>query len=332
MIRHDLTLAEQHAIGLAIDGLTGLAMAAGDAALVEHAVLAAHAMPRTLRELMVVAVRLREEEAALLLTGYLVSDADLGPTPGHWDQVPLVLLTRHDAYLLLIASLLGDVFGWTSQQDGQMVQNVLPIRGHEDIQISSNSSATLSWHVEDGWCSFMPDYVALLCLRNPDAAVTRYVDVSRLPISEKDRRLLGEPVFRFSSDYSHMPEQGQGDMAGQFEFGQPTVPGELMPVLSGDLADPYVRLDADFLDAPPGSPHADALARLYALIESHAVNVVLAPGDLLVLDNRRAVHGRAPFRARFDGTDRWLKRCYITRDPRQSRSMRSGASGRLLRS
>jgi hypothetical protein len=60
MIRHDLTLAEQHAIGLAIDGLTGLAMAAGDAALVEHAVLAAHAMPRTLRELMVVAVRLRE--------------------------------------------------------------------------------------------------------------------------------------------------------------------------------------------------------------------------------------------------------------------------------
>ncbi len=38
--------------------------------------------------------------------------------------------------------------------------------------------------------------------------------------------------------------------------------------------------------------------------------VALRPGDLLVLDNRRAVHARTAFTPRFDGTDRWLQRVY----------------------
>ena len=37
-------------------------------------------------------------------------------------------------------------------------------------------------------------------------------------------------------------------------------------------------------------------------------------GEVLVLDNYRAVHGRRAFRPRFDGTDRWLKRISV-REP-----------------
>lgn len=36
-----------------------------------------------------------------------------------------------------------------------------------------------------------------------------------------------------------------------------------------------------------------------------------APGDLTLIDNDVAVHGRIPFRPRYDGTDRWLKRVLI---------------------
>ena len=32
------------------------------------------------------------------------------------------------------------------------------------------------------------------------------------------------------------------------------------------------------------------------------------------VDNRRAVHGRSEFRARFDGTDRWLQRTFVVDD------------------
>jgi L-asparagine oxygenase len=39
----------------------------------------------------------------------------------------------------------------------------------------------------------------------------------------------------------------------------------------------------------------------------------LQSGDLLVLDNRRCIHGRTSFSARFDGKDRWMLRVYIRR-------------------
>jgi len=42
--------------------------------------------------------------------------------------------------------------------------------------------------------------------------------------------------------------------------------------------------------------------------------VVLSDGDVLVIDNDRAVHGRTPFVPRYDGTDRWLKRALVVRE------------------
>ncbi|WP_399082001.1 hypothetical protein ACGH2B_29630 [Streptomyces sp. BBFR2] len=39
--------------------------------------------------------------------------------------------------------------------------------------------------------------------------------------------------------------------------------------------------------------------------------------DILLIDNHRAVHGRLPFRARYDGTERRLKRICATSDLRR---------------
>ena len=58
----------------------------------------------------------------------------------------------------------------------------------------------------------------------------------------------------------------------------------------------------------------DALAALADAIACSYTSVVLEAGDLLVIDNRRAVHGRSEFRARFDGTDRWLQRTFVVDD------------------
>ena len=47
-------------------------------------------------------------------------------------------------------------------------------------------------------------------------------------------------------------------------------------------------------------------------------------GDLLIVDNRRAVHGRSQFTPRYDGFDRWLQRMSVVRDPIASVSDRRG--------
>lgn len=329
MSGYELSDADRRGTEQVISSLTDLGLPPDDPALLQAAVTYAHELPRGLRE-QLVAQRLREDAGALLVRGLAIADSELGPTPGDWRHRPQGATTRHDAYLLLLTSLLGDVFGWSTQQNGRIIQDVLPIKSDELDQISSNSAVPLSCHVEDGWSEYRPDYVALLCLRNPDRAVTRWVDVSRLPVAAADRALLADPVFLIRSDYSHSQQHNDVSSATAAAFEQVTGHEQLMPILSGDLADPYVRYDADFLDTPVSGPHADALGRLRDLIESSLTDVVLTPGDLLVMDNFRAVHGRAPFRARYDGTDRWLRRVYVTRDLRKSSAMRRGVTGRLL--
>ena len=59
--------------------------------------------------------------------------------------------------------------------------------------------------------------------------------------------------------------------------------------------------------------------------------ITLRPGDAVFVDNHLAVHGRRPFKARYDGTDRWLKRVSVTRDLRRSRALRDTPDSRLLR-
>ena len=57
-----------------------------------------------------------------------------------------------------------------------------------------------------------------------------------------------------------------------------------------------------------------ALTELSAAVERHQRSVILEAGDLLVIDNGLVVHGRSPFPARYDGTDRWLQRAFVVAD------------------
>jgi enduracididine beta-hydroxylase len=59
-------------------------------------------------------------------------------------------------------------------------------------------------------------------------------------------------------------------------------------------------------------------------------HLVLEPGDYVFIDNYRTVHGRKPFKARYDGNDRWLKRTNITKDLRKSRAARISCTDRLI--
>jgi hypothetical protein len=101
-------------------------------------------------------------------------------------------------------------------------------------------------------------------------------------------------------------------------------------VLFGDPARPYIRADPYFMDTPPDPDAARALDHLIAEMDHHIQPVILEPGDYLFLDNHKVVHGRQPFSARYDGTDRWLKRVNITKDLTKSRHYRQPSSPRVI--
>lgn len=68
----------------------------------------------------------REEPGCVVISGHPVDDAVVGPTPGHWNQrsVPSATVDQ-DMLLVLYGALLGDVFGWATQQNGSAFEEGL---------------------------------------------------------------------------------------------------------------------------------------------------------------------------------------------------------------
>jgi Fe(II)/alpha-ketoglutarate-dependent arginine beta-hydroxylase len=314
--------------------------------LLDEAEVIAHELPRRIRKAMRHFRLYEPDEALLVVSGYPVDQEKIGPTPAHWRQRAAENDTyEEDLLLLLLASLLGEPIGWSTQQDGRLVHDILPIKGHEHEQLGSGSEELLTWHVEDAFHPYRGDYLGMMCLRNPDRVPTTFAPVSRVKLTPEQLAVLTGPHFTIRPDESHLPKnRGNGNGNGNGHSPEEQVvlerayrkieqmwsAPEKIPVLFGDPKAPYVRLDPYFMD-PVEHPEAQAaLDALTGQIDAVLEDQVLEPGDFCFIDNFQAVHGRKPFKARYDGNDRWLKRVNVVRDLRKSRDSRLSAASRVL--
>ena len=299
---------------------------AEDPELLFQAPIAARNLPWTVQDYL---NRFRREEwGYAFISGLDQDDRSFGPTPSHWNKVscPSPTLGR-DLLLVLCGALLGDVFGWATQQDGRIVVDVLPIKEHEGQQLGTAADIELCWHTEDAFHPLRPDWVILACIRNPESTPTTIACVDDLVLSRADIRVLFEDRFRILPDNSHLPNYNSGlpnvDFSRIERLLHDSPPIALM---SGDPDKPYIRADESFwCVADPNDTEAmSVLRRLSAEIRRNLRELRLKPADFCFIDNFKAVHGRRPDHPRYDGTDRWLKRVCVTRDLRKSRSERAG--------
>lgn len=270
----------------------------------------------------------REEWGYAHISGHAGDEKGFGPTPSHWNNLPHPSPTLdRDLLLVLYGALLGDVFGWATQQNGRIVHDVLPIRENEGRQLGTAADVELCWHTEDAFHPLRPDWVILACIRNPTATATVVACVDDLVLSKDDVRILFEERFRILPDNSHLPMHNSSASASDFSKIETLLTASpSIALMSGDANRPYLRADESFWAAadPSDTEAIDVLNRLTAEIRRNLREVRLHPGDFFFLDNFKAVHGRRPFVPRYDGTDRWLKRVCVTRDLRKSRSERAG--------
>lgn len=257
---------------------------------------------------------------ACRISGLPVDELTVGPTPAHWQ--PKVQTTHREEILgLLVASLLGDLFCWKAEQDGHLIHDIVPIRQHDGQQMSTSSGEEIWWHTEEAYHPYSADYLGLLCLRSPDPVPTTYATVDSVELSEDQIRVLCEPRFKIRPVASHLTAGGDAELRAQ----------QRAPVLFGSPVAPFIRIDPYFMDRSDEDAEAKAaLDALIAGIDKNLREVALGPGDLCFIDNLKAVHGRRPIHARFDGTDRWLKRINVTRDLRKSRDASNGPGDRAL--
>lgn len=335
----ELTAGEWSEVRDLLDELVARYDSSEDPDLLRRAVVFGHELPRRLRQHLL-DFRLQEPASGLcLLKGYEPDQAAIGLTPEHWKLRARPSSTlREELFLVLVATILGDPIGWSTQQAGYLVHDIFPIAGHEHEQLGSGSEELLTWHVEDAFHPCRGDYIGLMCLRNPYGVATTVGFLDDGALDPEMQRILSEPRFTIRPDESHLPKNRSElhDLTPTLErayrrIEQMNTAPEKIPVLFGDPASPYLRLDPYFMDSLDDDPEAQrALRYLENLLEERLFDLVLEPGQVIFVDNFKAVHGRRPFKARYDGTDRWLKRVNVTRDLRKSRELRESAESRTI--
>ncbi|MGO4249043.1 hypothetical protein AB4Y87_17655 [Paenarthrobacter sp. RAF54_2] len=249
-------------------------------------------------------------EGALLIRN-LPIDEELPPSPktGNYDEswrdVEIASIVQ-----LMVMNILGDVISYADEKQGRIIQDVVPIAGSEDKQENSGT-CLLELHTEDGFHPAKPRFISLLGIRadHDRKAWTLACGIreSLAGLEGGVRATLAMPIFRIRLSSSFV--------------GKANVFSAPMAVLRGSLSDPELCVDFHAMTALT-SDGERALIRLRHALLLNLNGHVLEPGDLLIVDNEKAVHGRTNFTARADGTDRWLRRCFAIPDLRGSTESR----------
>lgn len=225
------------------------------------------------------------------------------------------LLARAQA---IINHAIGHMIAYEAEGDGRLFQDMVPKRTAAVTQTSLGFGVELELHTEQAFSKLKPDWVSLACLSGHDQAKTYVLPVSDLLplLSEAEASLLREPLWVTGVDESFR--------VGGHAFIEGDIRGP-MPILGGSREDPSIVLDQDLMLGT--TDQAEQLfRRLLDLYVLHRRTHVLHPGEVLLLDNRRAVHGRSPFQPRWDGQDRFIVRSFAVRDIRASAHAREPGS------
>jgi Fe(II)/alpha-ketoglutarate-dependent arginine beta-hydroxylase len=334
---HALTPSELEGIEAGIDRLARGFGSVESTEFADACALTAQELPRPVRELAHRFKQMHLQCGAVLLRGVPVDDQRIGPSPRHWDaswRNPPTL--REEVAQCLLTSLLGDIFGWRTQENGRFLRHIVPIEKEQSEQLGGSSTVTLVWHNEEAFHDHRCDFLSLVCYRNEEQAQTILSCIDDVDVDDERWGILSAPRFVVLPDTSHLPEQNVSmhwrldDTA--FErirkmYAQP----EPVPVLSGSRSRPFIQVDEAFMSALPGDAEAPAaydwlLARFY---DCQAA-LVMQPGDMLWIDNKRTVHGRTVYRPNYGPRQRWLRRVNATLNLRHSLPYREAPVARHI--
>ena len=270
-----------------------------------QAAAASFNVPAEVRDAILNFSNVGSETGILVIRGLLVDD-DLVDTPLD-NKSGIGAKTTFAKQQAVLAQLLGTMIAYEAEGNGHLIQDMVPNPKLATTQQSQGSKVELEAHTEQCFSAYKPDYVILGALRGDPQALTYAFSgrkISKL-FSPEEVAKLRQPLWATTIDESFQPYIPNPDaVRGPF------------PILNGPDDDPYVLVDQDLMHGIT----ADAQKLLEKVVQVYIENRDahnLQPGDLLMLDNLRAMHGRSMYSPRFDGKDRFIARGFVVRDRRR---------------
>lgn len=250
----------------------------------------------------VISLREVESPGYCVING-LPIDEEVPPTPSlasGYDVCAAVPVAC--SVLLGMIRILGEPISFYGEYDGSSICSVMPTADSVD-SVSSHGSRYLPMHTETVHLyPFSPSVVGLYCIRGDSLGEARTLLVTAadlVALCPADLlATLRKPLFWVRSPRSFGANQL---ICGPVSF------------LDGPDSHPEIRSEMTDMQGLT-SEARDALSRVHDLIVQCITEVDLQAGSLLLLDNRKVLHGRNSFRARLDGSDRWLLRSLAVPD------------------
>jgi len=221
----------------------------------------------------------------------------------------------------MMVSVLGEMVAYEAESNGRLFQDIVPIQEMAKEQTSLGSSIELEIHTEQAFSNIRPDILTLGCIRGDANAFTHILPVQYITenMTEEEMQLLRAPLWKTGVDMSfklHGHEFIEGDIRGP------------LAIIRGEVDDPDLVFDQDLMIGLDENGR-EMIKRIVDIYYKHRISHSLVPGEIVLIDNHRALHGRSPFFPRYDGNDRFLIRCFAQFDYEKSRYARPGG-GRMI--
>jgi L-asparagine oxygenase len=217
--------------------------------------------------------------------------------------------------LILIASFFGHPYSMFCEGRG-LVNNLVPTQATSTHLTGLGAASDLRFHIENSALRFLtgrdcaPKALFLTGVRQDVTPPLTRLSDARAALSllgEEDRKALSSASYRL-----RLPYRWRDFRPGFDRITTPRVP-LIRTTREGLLVNAalYGDMIADYR-----VPAAERAARNFeAALEEVAYDGIVAPGELLCIDNRVTLHARTPFQASFDAqgrAHRWAQRVFVT--------------------
>ena len=248
------------------------------------------------------------EKEFLLIKGLEKIDQEIQDTPCN-NTYKIGGTTNLAKIQAIFISFISDIIAYEAECYGNIFQDIIPNRILEKDQTSLGSNTELEIHTEQAFSKLRPDLLSLACLRGDPDAITYILPVQTIidNLSDSDLELLKQPLWKTGVDLSFKlngHEFIEGDIRGPIPI--------LDQVYRSDGRYNLV-FDQDLMFGISDESNL-LIKKIVDIYYQHRISHNLKPGEIIIIDNRHAVHGRSPFFPKYDGKDRFLVRCFSVFD------------------
>ena len=206
----------------------------------------------------------------------------------------------------IFISFIGHIISYEAEGYGRLFQDVVPLESMSENQTSLGSEIELEIHTEQAFSELRPDFLSLACLRGDEKAFTYILPIEYIleNLTSEEIQLLHKPLWKTGVDLSFKLNGHafiHGDVRGP------------LAIIQGTEKKPQLIFDQDLMTGI--TEESEKLKhKIIDIYYKKRIRHNLQSGEIVLIDNRRAVHGRSSFFPKYDGYDRFLIRCFAILD------------------